>query len=233
MRKGPFILNKSRVWIIVLCMAVSVSGAVGSVQGRRGAADARIPDIGHGEQSAETGPSDKNFHLAGRVWESDGVPAAGQILTFQGESLTTVTDSEGAFLLTDLSSGTYEIALCREDGTVRARQNISIYCVYGVPDVSFELLKGEYSFRISTDIRYLEIAISVDEETISISPDQYSYATRGGRIRTPHGTFYAQENSVTTPAGNTFLSDGTIVVPGSKRADPSRLILPDDDEAPD
>lgn len=229
MRKGAFMQNTPRVWIIALCVAVSISGIAGYVQGRR----AGSRDAGADRQPADTNSSDNSFHLAGRVWDSDGVPAAGQTLTFQGESLSAVTDSEGVFLLTDLSPGTYEIALYREDGTVRARQNISIHCAYGVPEVSFELLEGEYRLRLSADIRYLEIAIVMIEERISISTDEYSYATRGGRIRIPQGTFYAQENSVTTPAGNTFLSDGTIVVPGSKRADPSRLILPDDDEAPD
>lgn len=180
------------------------------------------------EDPAGTRPK-SSFHLTGRVFYSDGTPAAGRVLELHSDPMTTVSDSQGGFLFPNAPEGTHTILVRGNDGSVAAQREIEILRDSAAEAVQVDLREdGAYVIELAVDVRVLEIAIELEGETLHISPERVTYATRDGLVVTEAGSASIQDGAVVSPGGNVYLSDGTIVLPGAAAEDPTYIIRPDD-----
>lgn len=168
-------------------------------------------------------------HITGRIFYSDGSPAAGRHVELHSDPVSTVTDLEGRFLFPNVSFGEHTITVYNQDGSVDAKQPVTIS-----PDkdeqgviITKEANQG-YAITVAVDIRILELVIELDEGQITLLPDRQLYADDRGWITTPSGTASTSSGVIVTPGGAVHLPDGTIVIPSGGGNGVAAVILPDD-----
>ena len=169
------------------------------------------------------------LHLTGQVIYSDGTPASYRTLELHSDPVRTVTDSTGNFLFHHVPLGEHSISIINEDGSVAARREIVLDRNQTISGIVIQPQdSGVYVVELALDVRMLELAIELDDETYYINPEHITYETMDGTVVTPAGSASVQEGPVVTPAGNICLPDGTIVLPGKDATIPVAVILPDD-----
>lgn len=168
------------------------------------------------------------FHLTGRVFYSDGTPAAGRTLELHSDIVVAVSDSQGGFLFANAPQGEHTIYVLDEDGAPAAQREISVVRDSSAKAVSIDLQgSGKYVINLALDVRVLEIAIELDSGTLYIDPVRVTYATTVGTVTTPSGSASILDGVVVSPGGNVYLQDGSIVLPGGADKDPTYIIQPD------
>lgn len=173
-------------------------------------------------------PPQAAFHLSGRVFYSDGSPAAGRALELHSDPITAVTDSGGGFLFPNVPEGEHTISVLGEDGGTVARREIQVAREKGLGDVSVGGTdSGKYVIALSVDVRVLEIELELEDDALYISPERITYATGDGRLFTPNGAASVRDGVIVSPGGNVYLPDGTVVFPGGAGADPTHILRPD------
>lgn len=167
------------------------------------------------------------FHLSGRVFYSNGTPAAGHTLELHSDPVTAVTDSKGGFLFANVPEGEHTIAVLNRDGSIAARRDVDVVRSSDSQAVSLNLQDdGKYTIELSIDVRVLEIEIELGTGELYINPE-FSYATADGSVITPSGAALFQDGVTVTPAGNIYLADGNVVFPGGSKEDPTYILQPD------
>lgn len=167
-------------------------------------------------------------HLTGRIFYSDGSPAAGRHIELHSEPVSTVTDLDGRFLFPNVSFGEHTITVYNQDGSVDAKQPVTIS-----PDkeekgvIIARDFNQDYVITVAVDIRILELVIELDGGQITLQPDRHLYADDRGLVTTPSGTASTSSGVIVTPGGAVHLPDGTIVIPNSS-GNAAAVILPDD-----
>lgn len=167
-------------------------------------------------------------HITGRIFYSDGSPAAGRHIELHSDPVSTVTDSDGRFLFPNVSFGDHTITVYNQDGSVDAKQPVTIS-----PDKDEQGViitrdsNQDYAITVAVDIRILELVIELDDGQITLQPDTKLYADDRGWITTPYGTASTSSGVIVTPGGAVHLPDGTIVIPNSS-GNAAAVILPDD-----
>lgn len=225
--------NHQRRWLplvlILLFFAVLTSSLAGYILGKQ-AASAPLGQIidtillAPEDETAETA-----FHLSGRVFYSNGTPAAGQILELHSEPMTTVSDSQGGFLFPNVPEGEHTIMVMGAGGAIAAQQEIVVSRTDGAHNAAISLLDGsKYAIELSVDVRVLEIEIQMDENVLQIDQQHFSYGTADGYVFTPAGAASVSDGTIVTPGGNIYLPDGHVVFPGGSASDPTQILLPDD-----
>ncbi|MCB6607209.1 hypothetical protein V3C10_07470 [[Clostridium] symbiosum] len=169
------------------------------------------------------------LHLAGQALYSDGTPAAGRTMELHSAPVTTVTDSTGMFLFSDVTEGEHHVYVLDDDGAIAAERKIVLEHRQEAEGVSISMGNdGEYVIQLAVDVRLLEISIEVEQGTVYINPEKFTYAKNDGWVITPEGIASIENGPVVTPVGNICLPDRTIVLAGGTKGDPTAVILPDD-----
>lgn len=129
------------------------------------------------------------FHLTGRIFYTDGTPAAGRTLELHSDPVTAVSDSAGGFLFPNIPQGEHTIYVLDGSGSVALQRDIEIVRSSEARAVAIDLQdNGKYVLELSLDIRALEIEIELDAQSLNINPERITYATYGGLVTTPAGT---------------------------------------------
>lgn len=216
--------------LLLLLLALVTSGIVGFILGN----NSEPPSLGQIIDTILLAPdlpsAGETIHLTGRVFYTDGTPAASRSLELHSDPLRTVTNSDGGFLFSNVPEGQHTIYVLNSDGTSAAQKELEI-----VRDSSAETAVsvdmktgGGYIIELSVDVRILEIEIELDDDTLFINPDRICYEDRDGMVTTPAGTASIRDGVIVTPGGNVYLPDGNVVLPGGGVNDPTYIILTDD-----
>ncbi len=216
--------------LLLLLLALVTSGIVGFILGN----NSEPPSLGQIIDTILLTPdlpsAGETIHLTGRVFYTDGTPAASRSLELHSDPLRTVTNSDGGFLFSNVPEGQHTIYVRNSDGTAAAQKELEIVRDSSADTaVSVDMKTGGgYIIELSIDVRILEIEIELDNDTLFINPDRICYEDRDGMVTTPAGTASIRDGVIVTPGGNVYLPDGNVVLPGGGANDPTYIILTDD-----
>ena len=213
--------------VLLLVIVLATSSLVGYILGRNSGPAPLGQVIDTILLTPEKRSEIEAFHLTGRIFYTDGTPAAGRTLELHSDPVTAVSDSAGGFLFPNIPQGEHTIYVLDGSGSVALQRDIEIVRSSEARAVAIDLQdNGKYVLELSLDIRALEIEIELDAQSLNINPERITYATYGGLVTTPAGTASVRDGAVVTPGGNVYLPDGTIVLPGGAKTDPAYLIEP-------
>lgn len=213
--------------VLIFLIALTTSSVVGYILGRSFGPAPLGQVIDTILLTPEKRPERETFHLTGRIFYTDGTPAAGRTLELHSDPVTAVSDSAGGFLFPNIPRGGHTIYVLDDSGAAVVRRDIEVVRSSEAKTVSIDLEdSGTYVIELSMDIRVLEIEIELDAQTLRINPESITYAAYDGLVITPAGVASILDGVVVTPGGNIYLSDGNIVLPGGTRTDPTYLIQP-------
>ncbi len=213
--------------VLIFLIALTTSSVVGYILGRSFGPAPLGQVIDTILLTPEKRPERETFHLTGRIFYTDGTPAAGRTLELHSDPVIAVSDSAGGFLFPNIPRGGHTIYVLDDSGAAVVRRDIEVVRSSEAKTVSIDLEdSGTYVIELSMDIRVLEIEIELDAQTLRINSESITYATYDGLVTTPAGVASILDGVVVTPGGNIYLSDGNIVLPGGTRTDPTYLIQP-------
>lgn len=216
--------------LLLMLLTLVTSGIAGFILGNRSGTPSLGQIIDTILLSPDLPPAEETIHLTGRVFYTDGMPAASRSMELHSNPLSTVTNSDGGFLFSGVPEGEHTIYVLNSDGTAAAHKEIEIVRDGSTKTaVSVDMKTGGgYLIELSIDVRILEIEIELDNHTLFIDPERISYANRDGMVTTPAGTASIRDGVVVTPGGNVYLPDGKVVLPGGEENDTTYIILADD-----
>ncbi|WP_294150278.1 carboxypeptidase regulatory-like domain-containing protein [uncultured Clostridium sp.] len=223
--------ESKRRWLLLfllLSLALITSCVAGYLLGKRAGQKPAGQIIDTILLAPEESAARTRTHLTGRIFYSDGSPAAGRHIELHSEPVSTVTDLDGRFLFPNVSFGEHTITVYNQDGSVDAKQPVTIS-----PDKEEQGViitrdsNQDYAITVAVDIRILELVIELDDGQITLQPDRHLYADDRGWVTTPSGTASTSSGVIVTPGGAVHLPDGTIVIPNSS-GNAAAVILPDD-----
>lgn len=166
--------------LLLLLLALVTSGIVGFILGN----NSEPPSLGQIIDTILLTPdlpsAGETIHLTGRVFYTDGTPAASRSLELHSDPLRTVTNSDGGFLFSNVPEGQHTIYVRNSDGTAAAQKELEIVRDSSADTaVSVDMKTGGgYIIELSIDVRILEIEIELDNDTLFINPDRICYEDR-------------------------------------------------------
>lgn len=226
--------DNSRIWLVLILLLFFItlitSSLVGYILGSNAGPSSMGQLIDTILLTPESTDSRTMIHLSGIVAYTDGTPAAGRRLELHSEPITTVSDSKGGFLFPNVPQGEHTISILTDEGEVQVQRKINIqYDSRKEKDVSIQLTEnGAYAIELSIDVRVLEVVIELDQESMRIDSESFTFSTRDGDVVTPTGSANVRDGVIVTPGGNVHLPDGNVVFPGGKTDDTAYIILSDD-----
>lgn len=226
--------DNSRIWLVLILLlflfTLLTSSLVGYILGSNAGPSSMGQLIDTILLTPESTDSRTVIHLSGIVAYTDGTPAAGRRLELHSDPITTVSDSKGGFLFPNVPQGEHTISILTDEGEVQVQRKINIqYDSRKEKDVSIQLTEnGAYAIELSIDVRVLEVVIELDQESMRIDSENFTFSTRDGDVVTPTGSANVRDGVIVTPGGNVYLPDGNVVFPGGKTDDTAYIILTDD-----
>ena len=226
--------DNSRIWLVLILLLFFItlitSSLVGYILGSNAGPSSMGQLIDTILLTPESTDSRTMIHLSGIVAYTDGTPAAGRRLELHSDPITTVSDSKGGFLFPNVPQGEHIISILTDEGEVQVQRKINIqYDSRKEKDVSIQLTEnGAYAIELSIDVRVLEVVIELDQESMRIDSESFTFSTRDGDVVTPTGSANVRDGVIVTPGGNVHLPDGNVVFPGGKTDDTAYIILSDD-----
>lgn len=226
--------DNSRIWLVLILLlflfTLMTSSLVGYILGSNAGPSSMGQLIDTILLTPESTDNRTVIHLSGIVAYTDGTPAAGRRLELHSDPITTVSDSKGGFLFPNVPQGEHTISILTDEGEVQVQRKINIqYDSRKEKDVSIQLTEnGAYAIELSIDVRVLEVVIELDQESMRIDSENFTFSTRDGDVVTPTGSANVRDGVIVTPGGNVHLPDGNVVFPGGKTDDTAYIILTDD-----
>ena len=226
--------DNSRIWLVLILLlflfTLITSSLVGYILGSNAGPSSMGQLIDTILLTPESTESHATIHLSGTVAYTDGTPAAGRRLELHSDPVTTVSDSKGGFLFPNVPQGEHTISILTDEGEIQVQRKINIqYDSRKKKDVSIQLTEnGAYAIELSIDVRVLEVVIELDQESMKIDSESFTFSTRDGDVVTPAGSANVRDGVIVTPGGNVHLPHGNVVFPGGKTDDTAYIILSDD-----
>lgn len=214
--------KKMKLWLIILLVLTMITSVIaGYLIGRN-------TDLYRG-QIIDTIVIDSNeerkIHVSGQVVYTNGNPYQNGIVELHSEPRETNTDSKGRFFYEAVEQGNHILKIVDSAKNVIAKCDFVVSRKQSKDSLNIlEENKGKYAIELAVDIRFVELAIEIDEENkiLKLIPEKTITLQDDGIIRIGGKELNVADGIVVLPSGTIILTDKTVVII-------DKLILPDNE----
>lgn len=152
------------------------------------------------------------IHVTGQVLYKDGKPFKEGKVELHSDVINTITDEKGWFLFQDVKAEEHTLSVIDKDGNTLAEASINLK--QKDADEKIEIMKnknGDYTINISTDVRYLELAVQIADDHLLLTETKTYAVTDKGNIYTVDGMIKPEDGAVILESG-TVITEGNVII---------------------